>query len=283
MTHSEFTALRDLSGAAFKVWFYFQQQPTPRTSLSELEAATGLARSSVRRAIDELLQHGYISRAPHCPKCGDLREAKTCTRCGCCAPPDYHYSTGEHSDSERQTGRETTAQKGIHNIPYPTYAEKEHSQEQNRHSPTYAAHVPRYAQNAPNPTPYNSVTDRISTESLITAPSAKAQQLERWKKENVDYARHSSRTLNDAASIGYHIRVWSLARRNHCTDDVFNILRQCEQQRHQTGKPQGKAFTVLTKRLFEQRGLIEPRNANPADVANVRAALSNAPFMQTIA
>ncbi len=67
-----------------------------RISISNMEAMTGLSRSTIRRNLDELKNQGWISRWDRCPMCGMISEEKAteylCQNCGYDGGPQSIYA-----------------------------------------------------------------------------------------------------------------------------------------------------------------------------------------------
>lgn len=104
--------------------------------------------------------------------------------------------------------------------------------------------------------------------------------VKKWRAENEVLARDSAKALKDEHSIGQHITLWSHARRvdlrngnDHVFKELSVILSQLEQQRQQTGKPQGKAWYLSATRMFEAKGYPLPPKAGPDLSEDERAAL----------
>jgi hypothetical protein len=118
--------------------------------------------------------------------------------------------------------------------------------------------------------------------------------LEEWRRNTEELARHSAKELDDLNSIGYHIQVWNHARKHDkqresktLTNGVFDILRELSQRRAATSplRPQGGAWTRRTRKWFEDNGVplnvkSSPTESDEREMAEIRAALEQAPFMK---
>ena len=287
-TRSRSEVRASTSGAAFKVWDALSEMPA-RNSLSDIERATGLSRTSVVNALKELEAAELLSRIAFCPKCNAKRAATECLQCGSHEPPNYDY---------RLMGIAIAALLGAAALLAPTTAH------------AAAAHL---AQHFPDQAHAVSAIIRKAIESSLSEPSAENElpsQLEAvdvsrvnsrqdvvqknyqvapkvfidnsiktkertlgdkqkiWYEETKSMAEHSARLIGDTA-LGVHINAWVKARKHKLREELVQIVLVCEQQRQTSKKPQGRAFSFLTQQLFQKHGLAAPS----AEQLAIRATL----------
>lgn len=126
------------------------------------------------------------------------------------------------------------------------------------------------------------------TKPMQTSSATATSAVETWRRETENLAHCSAQELDDMRSFGFHICVWNHARkadRQHggaqvLTEGVFAILRSLSQRRKETGSPQGKAWTRRTRKWFDDNGCPLLVKADETELAQVRAALKDAPFLQ---
>ena len=108
--------------------------------------------------------------------------------------------------------------------------------------------------------PSVSVSKIDSRESRKT-PLWKPENAAVWQEENISYARQSAQAVGDREqSLGWHIRLWAHARRTDAVyqttfrDQLFTLLKQMQQERHDSGRAMGSKFNARASRLFYAAG-----------------------------
>jgi DNA-binding transcriptional ArsR family regulator len=119
-------------------------------------------------------------------------------------------------------------------------------------------------------------------ERIMTAyQTHNSRDLERWRRENVDYAQMSCRLVGDSVegSLAAHISIWAHARRvdalhgARLTEQLLTTLRVLERRREKNGHTQGAAFTALSRLAFVQAGFPkgQPVKENKTDELEILA------------
>lgn len=293
---------RAVSPSAFMVWDALQELPVV-VSISQIERATSLTRNTINKAIEELEQQELLERQAVCPRCG-RRRAGQCQECGSAEPPNYSYRMigvggailfgiagliAPGAATAATIGGAFAQAHGLTNlllllssklfitanitttseIDVPESAENSLSVI-SKGADLAAIPPQNVAQNLDEISPYIFGRESFgSNEPRPLAEEQKKRKRQKWYDETRSYAEHSARILGDKA-IGVHINAWAIARKAKLRDELVEIILVCEKQKQATGKPQGKAFSFLSKQLFLKHGLLEI----PPDQAAIRAQIA---------